>query len=488
MARANIDLSWLAGLLTKTPTAANSVNPDYNQEDSIPYTDPVTGQTSGVMPNNTPYTPPTQWQRLVHSDQANAIDALNNQAVSKPLSASLSNASDIRVRSGNYARLPSSLQVPNLSPTEAAVAGYGEFNPPTILNQQNRAVMDAQGGVPSTLAATDVTQAGTGLKAAVGEAGRQDVQESILDQDTLNHWFTAFHLTPLQSQLAEKQLKSETGVQPLVAQIRERALQNQQQQEEHLVPAQTQLSLTQTENAQRQASEVGTLWPYAKTALDNRMIGESATSHYLPEMDRFGNTIQPDGSIKPFTKNPLGASPFAVQMQSLGDLTGAGAGQTIKSADGKHTYTIPAAPPSNIDPLTGGSVSKSFTTPTGTPTITSTNGPTVTHDTTGSMSPPVTHGLSTLPQSSTTSTVDAFDNERDSAIRHQQQQIVGGQLQQLLKKYSADQQNFYANTVKAPITGGGIDVEGLTDFMSNNLSKMTKEDRKTALSLLHKIQ
>lgn len=396
MGRANIDLSWLVGLLTKTPTAEQ--NPTFGASQEQPFFDSQTGTYSSepaytdAQGNEIPGTlgkadtihqlvPPSQWQRFVHPEQAGQIDTVNNAFVTKPLMAGLENKVNIDTRAGNVLKMNPALRPPTLTPEQAAVSGYGDFSPPTITNQYNRAVTGAEGGLPTTMGQTDVVQAGTGLKASLGEAGRQDVQESVLDQDTLNHWFKSFHLTPMESQLAEKQLKTEMGVQPLVAQIRERALQNQLKEQTDLVPAQTQLSLTQTQNAQRGASEAGNLWPYTKTSMDNRAIGDAATSFAIPEQPRFANMIQPDKSVAPFRKDPLGASPFAIQMSSLGDLKNASGGDIIKDSSGK-SYTIPKAPPSNMDPLTGQ------------PLITSTNGPSISHDTSGSMAPPVSDGLS----------------------------------------------------------------------------------------------
>lgn len=411
MSRANIDLSWLASLLTKTPTTADNANtPDLAPGSEGKFLDPTGTLHGDTIDISNPYQSPTTMQRLVWPDQSAQIDKLNNQYSSQPLMANLENSTNLNIRAGNVKKLDPSLQ-PNESPLAAAAGGYGSLDTsPSYINQQNQALLNAQHGLPGVRSATDLNTGQYDLTASKGAVDRQQMEQSAISGDLVNRWNTAYGLTPQQISLAERQVKSELGFQGSVEQIREQALKNQFDEQSHLIPAQNRLSLTQTTNAQNAASEQQTMWPYAKTALDNRMIGEAATSHYLPEMDRFGNTIQPDGSIKPFTKNPLGASPFAVQMQSLGDLTGADVGQTIKSADGKHTYTIPAAPPSNIDPLTGGSVSKSFTTLTGIPTITSTNGPTVTHDTTGSMSPPVTHGLSTLPQS-TPDDVDSIRNE-----------------------------------------------------------------------------
>src|SRR5689334_3870339 len=144
MPRANIDLGWLAGLLTKTPTA--TTNPDFDPSQEVPYTDPVTGQTSGVM-GQRPLIAPTNWQRLVHPEAAAAIDDINNKFTAQPAFSTQANLIRQSIAARNVANTPAWARLPNTTPEQEALLGGGTFQTPSQVMPEVRAAGDLQSNV-----------------------------------------------------------------------------------------------------------------------------------------------------------------------------------------------------------------------------------------------------------------------------------------------------------------------------------------------------
>lgn len=501
MGKVNIDLGALFGALTKTPTAQQNpafgaeeqqYEPSFNYQtgkmDDIPsdYTSPAGGSIDPSLVKKygttNPVLSPTRMQHLFHPDQSQAIDSMNNQAIMHTVIPGIDNAAQLRVRAGNVGLLDPSLR-PNTSPLSAAASGFGSLDTsPTYINQQNESLLTAQHGLPGTKAATDLNVGQYDLTASKGAIDRQQMEQSVISGDLVNRWNTAYGLTPQQISLAERQVKAELGFQGSVEQIREQALKNQFDEQSRLIPAEHNLSLTQTGNAQNIASETSRMWPYQKEALDNRMIGDAATSKYLPLQEPRGGKIDSStGIITPFDRNPLGASQYESMLSMMHDINGNDT-QLVPDQNGRMVKVkMPNSLHTPFNPL--GNVSLP---PSGSPMIkASSNGPAITPDSSGSMTPPVNASLSstTLPSSLTpnNSVYSGGNYEKDNQVK-----IAGTQLQQLLKKYSTDPNMF--DTYSTSALTGNADVDQLTDFMSKNLSKMSKEDRKTALSLMHKIQ
>lgn len=480
MGRANIDLSWLASLMTPTPTAQSQANtPDLDPGSQGQFLDP------NFQDTNQPFQSPSQWQRIVHPEQSNAIDAQNNEFITKPLQAGLDNRTALNIHAGNVGLLDPSLR-PNTNPLSAAASGYGDINQsPSYINQQNSALLQAQHGVPGIQASTGINTAKYQNTASAGSLERQQAEQSILNQDQVNQLQTVYGLTPAQIDLAEQQVKASSHFLPTENSIKTQALKNQQEEQSNLIPAQTSLAETQTQNAQRQASEIGNLWPYAKTALDNRAIGDAATSKFIPLQEPRGASIDSStGMVSPFQRNPLGASQYESMISMMKDINGNDT-QMVPDQNGKMVkMKVPNTLHTPFNPIND-DTSRLLNTPV--PLRTSSNGPSVTPDPSGSMAPPVNPSLSSNTLGTASRTLDTgYESQTRASDAYTQKQSAGNQLQQLLKKYSSDPTSFDMNSFK-PL-GGGADVDALTDFMSKHISSMTKEDRKTALSLLHQVQ
>lgn len=488
MGRANIDLSWLASLLTKTPTATTSAN--------TPDLDP--GSVGKFLDENgqdvsQPYSSPSQWQRLVHPEESGAIDKMNNDYISKPIMANLENRTSLGIRAGNVGLLPLAL-APNTPALSAAAAGYGSLDTsPSYINQQNRALLTAQHGLPGTQAATDLNIGKIENVASAGTLDRQPMEQSILNQDTVNRWHTVYGLTPDQIELAEKQVKSDLRFKPTEDSIKTQALKNQQQEQDTLVPAEQNLRLTQTGNAQNIASENTQLWPYTQRSMDNHAVADAATSKYIPLQEPRGASID-NGVVTPFQRNPLGASQYESMMSMMSDINGKGT-QTITGPDGKKmTVKMPNTLHAPFDPLGNASLP-----PSGSPMLkASSNGPSVTPDTTGSMAPPINPSLSstTLPEThapsinvplSTTSASTYNTGMAQAGEQYQKQHAVSESLNTLLSKYggTTDMKTYLAKS--APLNYNP-DPEKVLDFISTNAKHMSKDDLKSALSLLHQVQ
>lgn len=415
MARANIDLSWLASLLTKTPTA--TPNPAYGASDDPSFEGPV--QQGGAQPQYSPsgtYVDPTvasqygttqpfeaasKWQHMMHPEASQAIDQLNNQAASAQVMPSINNTAALKVRAGNEQLLPPELR-PNISsPLSAAAAGYGSLDTsPSYINQQNQALLTAQHGLPGLKAATDLTTGTYQYNAATGALSRQPREQSILNQDQVNQMRTVYGLTPDQIDLAEQQVKADARFKPTENSIRDQALKNQASQQQNIVPAEQNLQLTQTGNQQAVANKTASLMPYTTGTMQNNAVAGLTQSQFMPEEPPYGNRID-NGVVTPFTKNPLGASPIAMQMATMEDITGKNA-QTITLPSGK-TIKIQGTGVSRapFDPLNSQTGFSQLLNPTPKdgfgvvpPIGGGSNAPSVTHDQTGSMNPSVGDDIS----------------------------------------------------------------------------------------------
>lgn len=498
MARANIDLSWLAGLLSGTPTAkpnpAFGAGPDPDFEGPVQqggtqplydpsgnYVDPTVASQYGTTQ---PFESASKWQHMVHPEASQAIDTMNNQAASAQVMPSINNAAALKVRASNEQLLPPSLQ-PNISsPLSAAAAGYGSLDTsPSYINQQNQALLTAQHGLPGLKAATDLTTGKYQNVEATGALDRQQQEQSILNQDQVNRMQTVYGLTPQQIHLAEMQVSADSMFKPTENSIRAQALKNQQEQTFKLDPAQLRLNEAQVGNQQSIADQTARQIPYTTRTMQNNAVAGLAQSQYMPEEPPYGNRIGIDGSVTPFVRNPLGASPIAMQMELMKDITGKSI-QTITLPSGK-TITVQ-----------GSGVSHAPFNPLGTPTSTSntdvvppmhpstigggSNAPSVTHDQTGSMSPPISSpAATTLPSGLALNGMGGYrsaDATPDATA----------QLHSILNKYSNDNDLQYKAGVITPF--GNLDKDALTDFLSSNASKMSKADFRQAVSLLHQMK
>lgn len=355
MARANIDLSWLASLLTQTPTT--TPNPTFGDTQEKPYTDPVTGNSSTVpaytdaqgneIPGTIPsgadttsrFTVPSKWQTFVHPEAAAAINSLNSQYASRPIIAQQTHdiGNTIGAQDAGLMRplMAPALQNPDISNTQAYLATGGDYQP-THTGVEGRALLNNAANIQATQSAADVTQANVNLSQATGELSREPVTEAGLAQQDVNNLSRLLHVDAPTINLNAQQIKAQTGLEPTVEQVREYTI-NQQKQE-------AQLGL-------KTATERNTLYDsYGAPTMHNQAVKELADSENYPIQSSYENRINPSGTITPRTRNPLGMSAMAQTMGAMSDLTNANGVDTIKDNAG-HTYTIPKAPPSDVDPL-----------------------------------------------------------------------------------------------------------------------------------------
>lgn len=355
MARASIDLSWLASLLTKTPTT--TPNPTFGDTQEQPYTDPVTGNSStvpaytdaqgneipGTLPKNADttsrFTVPSKWQTFVHPEAAAAINSLNSQYASRPIIANQINDVNNQVGAKNFDIVKNAGGVPNALSKVPSDAGYlltgGDYQP-THTGVEGRALLNNAANIQAPQSAADVTQANVNLSQATGELSREPVTEAGLAQQDVNNLSRLLHVDAPTINLNAQQIKAQTGLEPTVEQVREYTI-NQQKQE-------AQLGL-------KTATERNTLYDsYGAPTMHNQAVKDLADSSNYPIQSPYENRINPSGTITPRTRNPLGMSSMAQTMGAMSDLTNANGVDTIKDNAG-HTYTIPKAPPSDVDPL-----------------------------------------------------------------------------------------------------------------------------------------
>lgn len=328
MARANIDLSWLASLLTKTPTADSQAN---TPDDDI-------GSQGKFLDENfkdvdQPYQSPTAWQRMLHPEASGQIDQLNNQYSYKPIAAAQDNSIKFNTAKSNIARMPSSALPLGVTPDEMASTGYGTGQTPVELAQQNRAMSDMAGGITPIQSSTDINAAKENLTASNRALQRQPTVEAGLDQQSVNNLQKLLHVDEPSIRLAESQIKGELGREPTYEEVRERTLSNQLREQRDLVPLQANLALTQTGNAQDVATKTHELMPYTTGIMANDAVGKLAESRFQPLGEPFGNRV--DGPmVTPGVRNPLSMAPFQQSMQLMKEYNGNNT-QTITGPDGK---------------------------------------------------------------------------------------------------------------------------------------------------------
>lgn len=377
MARANIDLSWLASLLTKTPTA--TPNPTYGAEQEAPYTDPVTGQTSSApaytdaggneIPGSLPkgaditsrFTAPSKWQTFVHPEAAAAINSLNSGFASRPIIAQQTHdiGNTIGAQDAKLMRplMPTALQSPSISDTQAYLATGGDYQP-THTGTEGRALLNNAANIQAPQSAADVAQANVNLSQATGELQREPVHESGLAQQDVNNLSRLLHVDAPTINLNAQQIKAQIGIEPTVEQVREYTI-NQQKQEAEL--------------GLKTSTERNTLYnTYGAPTMHNQAVKDLADSSNYPIQPPYENRINPSGTITPRTRNPLGMSTMAQTMGAMSDLTNANGLDTIKDNHG-NTYTIPKAPPGDVDPLNPGGNSRSLVAPPDTSSSAPTN-------------------------------------------------------------------------------------------------------------------
>lgn len=477
MPRANIDLSWLAGLLSPTPTAANSQNPAYGAiEDPNAEADHsgVPGGNHGAIPGigyqpqdsngnpiptstidypaksslktyhdsngnaidpslvakfgtTSPYKAPSQWQRMIHPEQSGQIDQLNNSFSSRPLVAQQENNIRYGTALSNIARMPHSALPLGVSPTEAAATGYGTFQTPVELSQQNRAMANMEGGITPLQSSTDINVAKSNLESSNRALQRQPTVEAGLDQQAVNNLQKLLHVDEPSIRLAEMQVKADIGREPTYEEVREQTLKNQLREQKQLIPANTTLSLTQTGNQQDVANKTHELMPYTTGTMANEAVGRLASSRFQPLGEPFGNRV--DGPmVTPGARNPLGMSPFQQQMQLMKDFTGQNTQELTLPSGKKVQVQVPTVDRSAFNPLDSGN------------TITATNMRVpVTHDTSGSMSPGTSpeHSINTL---DTVRLPDDIKEEMDSveAQYYQYPNSEAGMRYKMLKRQYDD--------------------------------------------------
>lgn len=69
------------------------------------------------------------------------------------------------------------------------------------------------------------------------------------------------------------------------------------------------------------------LTPYTTQQINNEAISGLIGSQYSPVQPQFGNRINPNGTVTPMTKDPYGANPEVLKIQSMSDAMGAFGGK-----------------------------------------------------------------------------------------------------------------------------------------------------------------
>lgn len=358
MGRANIDLSWLASLLTKTPTT--TPNPTFGDTQEQPYTDPVTGQTSaapaytdaggneisGSVPKGADttnrFTVPSKWQTFVHPEAAAAINSLNSQFASRPIIAQQTHdiSNTIGAQDAKLMRplMAPALQSPDISDTQAYLATGGDYQP-THTGVEGRALLNNAANIQAPQSAADVINANVGLRQAKGVEARTGIAEEALDQEQIDRLASLTGVEAPTIRLNAERIKNEQGTQGLYEHTREAVMK--QKDEEAALNAKI-------------ATERNTLYDsYGAPTMHNQAVKDLADSSNYPIQLPYENRINPSGTITPRTRNPLGMSTMAQTMGAMSDLTNANGMDTIKDNHG-NTYTIPKAPPGDINPLNPG--------------------------------------------------------------------------------------------------------------------------------------
>lgn len=254
MGRANIDLSWLAGLLTDTPTA--TPNPDYTGDpnDLIPYTDPVTGQTSA---GQTPYIKPTKWQELFKPEASQAINNLNTQFSARPAMMKLEHDTKNTLGGQDFDTVRP-YQSPSLRavPSEAGYLLTGGDLRPTATGPEARALSNNMAGVSSIQSNTDINLANKNFADSKNMLEVQPFQAATARQNAINDLATALHVTPKEIQLQANELDYKLGRQAESHELADYILHNNINEQKNIVPLSQKLNVTQIGNEQNAASNI----------------------------------------------------------------------------------------------------------------------------------------------------------------------------------------------------------------------------------------
>jgi hypothetical protein len=484
---AHIDLSWLAQLLTKTPTAAdNQLTPDLDPGSQGKFLD------ENFKDVNTPYAAPSSWQRMVWPDQSATIDRLNNQAVSDPITAQRNNLTELGIRAGNVSRRPSYLQTPGMSPDQAAASGQGSLDQstPDILRNNANAIYAANAGAPLDAAAlhntaTQIIQEAknrTTQAATEGALGTPIKQATATDTGaTLGTAYNTGRLGILDSEFGRQKEENLLG-------------QEQAHGERSLLPQRLSLSNLQLGTQIPIAEEAQSELPYTTATMRSGAIRGLAESERMPIPPRYTDMIDPFSGNITLSKDPLGVNPFALQYAGLDDIKNMSSGggtQTFKDANG-NVYKMPSnglVTGQGVNPLNtvsrpsvgGGSNNVTNSVP---------------HNTEGSMNP-------TIPPESSSTTVNK-PSVSGSPVSYKEGSISSFKKPNgdydydayyANKKISANASDALQNILHKydkTFTEGGALVPTMNrsdavDYISNRAKSMTHEDLKQALNLIHKL-
>lgn len=486
---AKIDLSWLAQLLTPTPTADSQANtPDQDPGHEGKFLD------SNFQDTTTPYQAPSTWQRAVWPTQAGAVDTLNNQASALPRQENLANQTQLQIRQSNIAKRPMAQQG-IYPPDQEAAMGQGDLTQtPSDINRANAATIYGANGGPSLDAAAlhnTATQAIEEAKARTLQAATGNA----LGTPTLNAAVeNAGGNTALMSNVARQ-----TAIpSDLTRELAENKLGTAQATGElGLLPSRLSLSGTTLGNQNAAAEQARTDLPFTLATQRTGDIRNLAETERMPIPSQYTDLVDPSTGGITLSKDPLGRNPIAMTfagMSDIADLAKGKGAQTFIGNDGK-PYTV----------KTSGITTGKPEYPLGAPTIraamssgTTIGGgsnnttPSVMHDTSGSMAPsvPTASSSTTLtPSLSSSLPLTSTANEGpmtphiDPEMRAQKQASSG--LKAILEKYSP---TVAGNIPSYGTVTGEVDPQSALDTISKNASSMSKDDLKQALLLLHQIQ
>ena len=398
MPRAHIDLSWLLGLMTDSPTAGDPSNPAYNAAVEDPYTDPLTGNTAVAhgytLPDGTPvdasavdkfgttnqFKAPTVFQRAFYPQQSSEIDKLNLA----PTVAGQENAIRTSIYAKNAAKLRDTLpeDMKGLSDEQIGLMFKDNLNP-SYVGQEDTSLLNNRGGMPATTSAIQLSNARHTLAQLPQTQHLEDTkltndlyaEEQNRTNQLKNENVDITHLTPKKQSIEAATLEGGEDRAKMA-----NAITREQQMNEYAkatgvdrkqlelagkeLDAQLGRSSTMKElgdyiaaNNLAQAKATSEAQPYLSNALKNNAIRDSYLSNQFPVGAPIVNRIDSTtGNINPLEKNPTGMSEIAQTMAGLDDLksmTGGGvqkitlpSGQTI-GVKSKPAVTGP------IDAMTG---------------------------------------------------------------------------------------------------------------------------------------
>lgn len=262
------DLSWLVSLLTKTPTV--EANPTYSPDDT-----PEIAKQYGVDSAN-PYIAPSQWQRTVHENASNQIDALNNQFKSAADIAQLQDSISKGAAAENYDALPDYLKPKNpltgqtLLPRNAIAAGYGKSGTtPTELGAYNTA--------NNYLANGGADRDALARQQSVDAENRRLALAGMLNNPEKEAIDTSSRLT-----LGTAQNNAELPLVQPRADVARASLGNEYVRQTQNVPASLALERTQTGNQQTVADALAAGRPIIAGNTFQQLLNEAGNLRYSP--------------------------------------------------------------------------------------------------------------------------------------------------------------------------------------------------------------